>query len=388
MHGIIKPSAPSELDGSRDLRERLKHGARVYRWFLGLVILPTLLVAAYYYLVASNQYESSADFVVRKAESEKSGAGGLGQVLGFSFGTSQTLGEAYVVGDYLLSHDAVGALQREDRLVERFNRSDVDLLSRLRFSSPKPETLLKYYRKHVNVVQDSETGITRLTVHAFSPDDAYAIGSKLLRMGEARINDINVRTYRGQIAAARRELAAAESALGDIQRRMTGFRQARDDIDPERTGTAQIGLVANLTASLVAARSRLNAMGGLVSKSSPQYRALAAQVHALEAQVGGQSARMTGQGRTIASSLGDYEDLVVRRDFAAKRYAAAAAAFEQARADALKQQLYLIRIVDANRPVKSLFPERGRIVLTVFLSLIVAYGIGWLLVAGVKEHSL
>jgi capsular polysaccharide transport system permease protein len=39
-------------------------------------------------------------------------------------------------------------------------------------------------------------------------------------------------------------------------------------------------------------------------------------------------------------------------------------------------------------PVKSLFPERGRIVLTVFLSLLVGYGIGWLLVAGVKEHSL
>lgn len=387
MHGIIKPmTAPDEA--GRDALRQLKQLLHRFRWFVLLVLLPTLLVAAYYYLMASDQYESSADFVVRKADSEKSGASGLGQVLGFSFGTSQTLSEAYVVEDYLLSHDAVAVLQREDRLVERFHRPDADLLSRLRFSNPKPETLLKYYRGHVNLTQDSDTGITRLTVHAFTPEDAYAISSKLLRMGEARINDINIRTYRGQIAAARRELTAAEGALVDLQRRMTGFRQTRDDIDPERTGTAQIGLVSNLTASLVAARSRLNGMEGLVSKSSPQYRALAAQVHALEAQVAGQSARLTGQGRTIASSLGSYEDLVVRRDFAAKRYAAAAAAFEQARSDALKQQLYLIRIVDANRPVKSLFPERGRIVLTVFLSLLVAYGIGWLLVAGVKEHSL
>ena len=30
--------------------------------------------------------------------------------------------------------------------------------------------------------------ISRLTVHAFTPEDAYAISSKLLRMGEGRIN--------------------------------------------------------------------------------------------------------------------------------------------------------------------------------------------------------
>jgi capsular polysaccharide transport system permease protein len=388
MHGIIRPAILSELDARETARQRLKHMLWPYRWFLGLVILPTLLVAGYYYLIASDQYESKADFVVRKADAGAMGGGGIGQVLGFSIGSSQTQSEAYVVEDYLLSHDAVAVLRKEDRLVDRFQRPDVDLLSRLHFANPKPENLLKYYRKHVDLTQDSETGITHLSVRAFTPDDAFAISSKLLRLGEARINDINVRTYRGQIAAAQRELADAEMALGDIQRRITGFRQSQGDINPAGTGQAQITMVTTLTANVVAARARLNSMDGLVSRSSPQYRALSSQVRALEAQVAGQSARLTGRGQTIASSLGNYEDLVVRQEFAAKRYTAAAASYQQSRAEALKQQLYLIRVVDANLPVKSLFPERGRIVLTVFLSLLVAYGIGWLLVAGVKEHSL
>jgi len=388
MHGIIKPAAIAEPDYGQAWQLRLKRALWPYRWFLAFVVLPTTLVAAYYYLIASHQYESRADFVVRKADSTMLSTGGVGQILGFSLGTSQAQSDAFMVQDYLLSHDAVALLRHEDQLVERFQRPSIDIISRLHWSNPKPENVLKYYRRHVDVLQDPETSITHLSVRAFTPEDAYAIAAKLLKLGEARINDINVRTYRDQIAASRRELTDAEIALGDIQRRITGFRQAQGDINPAGTGQAQITMVAGLTANLVAARARLHAMEGLISRSSPQYQALAAQVRALEGQVAGQSARLTGQGQTIASGLGNYEDLVVRQDFAAKRYAAAAATYQQARAEALKQQLYLIRVVDANKPVKSTFPERWRIVLTIFISLLVAYGIGWLLIAGVKEHSL
>jgi capsular polysaccharide transport system permease protein len=388
MHGIIRPAILSDISAKEAAWQRRKQMFWPYRWFLALVILPTLLVAGYYYLIASDQYESRADFVVRKADAGAMGGGGIGQVLGFSIGSSQTQSEAFVVEDYLLSHDAVAILRKEDNLVGRFQRPEIDLLSRLHFADPKPENLLKYYRKHVELTQNAETGIAHLSVRGFTPEDSYAISRKLLRLGEARINDLNIRSYRGQIAAARRELTEAEAALGAIQRRMTGFRQTQRDINPEGTGQAQITMVTGLTQNLVGARAQLNAMAGFVSKSSPQYRALSAQVRALEAQVAGQSARLTGQGQTIASGLGNYEDLVIRQEFAAKRYAAAAAAYQQSRAEALKQQLYLIRVVDANLAVKSLYPERGRIVLTLFLSLLVGYGIGWLLVAGVKEHSL
>ncbi|MFX8504390.1 hypothetical protein ABTL94_19190, partial [Acinetobacter baumannii] len=55
------------------------------RAFLVLVVAPGLLVAIYYGLIASNQYESSADFVVRKADASKPGTD-VGQLLGFSIG--------------------------------------------------------------------------------------------------------------------------------------------------------------------------------------------------------------------------------------------------------------------------------------------------------------
>ncbi len=386
MHGIIRPDGLG-LQAPSTRRSRMREAVYLYRYFLLMVVLPTAIVAAYYYLFASNQYVSKADYIVKRADVAVS-ANGFAQLFGMNLGGSATTSESHLVSDYLLSHDAVARLRKEDGLVARFRRDGVDLLSRLWSANPTPERLQKYYQRHVHVEQDSESGISHLEVRAFSPQDAYAIASKLMLLGEERINQLNVRTYRDQISSAAKELDDANTALSQAQETLTGFRRQHQDIDPEGSGKAQIGLVSQLTGNLVTARARQRAMQGVISPDSPQYRAITAQVRALETQIAGQSNRIAGTGPSIAASLGDYENLVIRRENAARRYTAVAAQYDQSRADAERKQVYLIRVVNANMPVKSLYPERGTTVLTVFFSLALAYGIGWLLLAGVREHSM
>ncbi len=387
MLGIISPKDAQSVGSSRGWGARVRQLVYVYRYLLLLVVLPTALVAAYYYLIASDQYETTVDFVVRRADA--SGApSGMGQLLGMNLGVSTVSTEAYMVNDYLQSNDAAAQLRQQDRLVERFRRPFIDPVSRLWQDNPSPERLLKYYNRHVTVTLDPETGITRLAVHAFTPDDAYELGGKLLRMGEEQINQLNIRTYRDQVAHARNEVDLASKSLQEAEQALTSYRRNHDDIDPEGSGKAQVTMVTNLTAGLTTARARLKAMEGLISHESPQYRATQAQVRALEAQVAGQSQRIAGGGSSIAASLGGYESLQVQRETAVRRFATATAAYETARAEAERKQTYLIRVVDANRAVKALYPERGKIVGTVFLSLIFSFAIGWMLVQGVKEHQI
>lgn len=387
MHGVIQPrhrGAPGDTGG---LIARLRTLVADNRFFLAIVILPAALAAVYLYLIASDQYESSADFVIRHAEAPASD-GGTGQILGFSLGTPSTASEAYIVQKYLLSHDAVAKLRREDELVARFRPAEADWFSRLWSVDPTPERLLKYYLQQVKLDQDETSGITHLTVHTFRPADSYALTAKLLHMGEQQINAINEQTYKDQVSSAKRQLDGAAEQLAAIQRRLTGFRRVHADVDPEGTGKAQLGMVTNLTTSLVQARGQLAATGRAVVHDSPQYRALRRQVQALEAQIAGQSSRIAGSGPSVAGRLGDYEQLVIEREETAKLYAAAATQYSQAVAEAKRKQLYLIRVVEPNQPVRSLYPERGKIVLTVLASLFFAYAIGWLLWAGVKEHSI
>lgn len=376
--------------GKSALGERMKAWVASRRPFLLIVVLPTLLVTLYYGLVATNQYESEADFIVRAAQDAGSAPpSGLSQVLNLAGGVTGGETEALSVDDYLSSHDAAEALRANDQLVDRFRRPEVDPLSRLFSANPTSESLLNYYRKHVQVSFSGETGITTLRVRAFRPEDSYAIINALLKLGEKRVNDLNIRVYQDTLAVANRQLDDAQAAVSRSQATMTGFRQTSEDIDPTGSSAAQIRLVSDLTGNLSAARAQLASMAGSIRPDSPQYVALTARVRALEAQVAAQSGRLAGDGggKTMATDLGAYEELRLRQDFAAKRYAAAAAALEQARDRAMEQQLFILRVVEPNIPEKSTYPKRVTIILTVFFGLLFVYAIGWLIAAGVKEHA-
>lgn len=387
MHGIITP----QTGALTIVRPHPIERARAWLWrrraFVAVVLLPVLAVAAYLFLIASDQYESEAHFLVRTAAAEPVAGTGVSQMLSAATGLSSAQNEAMSVADYLTSHDVVATLRREDRLVQRFHDTGGDVLSRLSRADSAPETLLKYYRKQVKVEYNTETGITTLRVHAFRPADAYELNRKLLLLGERRVNILNLRSYNDAVAMSRRQLGDAEQALAGAQLALTTFRKASGDIDPQASGQAQIGLVTTLTGQLAAARAQLSAMGGMIDHASPQYRALEGRVAALSAQVGAQSGRLVGSSGAIANDISGYEGLRIRQQFLAKRYEAAAASLEKAREQAQRQQLYVVRVVEANMPVKALFPQRWRILMTVTIAALLIYGIGWLIIAGVREHA-
>lgn len=388
MHGVIRSAEFDEQRAPSPL-SRARAALFPLRWFALIVLLPTLLTTAYYYLIASDQYEATADFVVRQSEANVKGglgAGGIGAMLGF--GTSQSEADALIVAHYLQSGNAVRVLREQDALVERYTRPQIDFLSRLRWTDPQPEQLLKYFRKQAVISEDPDTSIMHVSVRAFTPQDSYAIIRKLLTLGEQRVNDLNERNFKDQIATSQQQLVEAEQSLNQILGQLTEFRRVRSDIDPATTGRAQITMVSTVEAQLIAARAKMANVGRVISQNSPQYRAIASEVRALEGQVASERAQLAGSNTSIAAGLGDYEDLMVRKEFATQRYAVAAAASQQAKAEAVKQQLYVIRIVDPELPVKSLYPERGKTIITIFFGLLAVYAIGWLLAAGIKEHSL
>lgn len=387
MHGIIEP-AILEAPARPPLWSRLRDWVWARRMFMLVVAVPSLIVGGYLYLIASDQFMSEAHFLVRPVDSSNATPGlGVSQALSMATGISAGQNEAMSVADYLTSHDAVATLRQHNQLVERFARPDADVLSRLHGTDPTPERLLKYYRSQVKVLYNTETGLTTLTVRAFRPQDSYDLVTRLLQLGEARVNELNLRSYQDAIALSERQLTEAEQALAANQIRMTHFRQARRDIDPQASGQAQIGLVSTLNAQLSDARAQLHAMSGLIDRNSPQFRALSAREQALAGQVATQSGRLTGTDQAIANDIGGYEDLKLRQEFLAKRYDAAATSLQRSREQALRQQLYVVRVVNPNMPVKALYPERARILGTVFVGLLLLFSIGWLIAAGVREHA-
>ncbi|NDG72138.1 MAG: lipopolysaccharide biosynthesis protein, partial [Proteobacteria bacterium] len=148
MHGIIKPQSLQDSDAGTDWPSALIGWGQRNKWFLIIVMLPTLLTAAYYYLVAADQYQSEAHFVVRTGDNAPTPTSGLSQLLGMGGGISQSRSDAMSVNDFLDSQQAVDMVNKRLDLVERFRRSEADPATRLWFAEPTPEMLLRYYRKH------------------------------------------------------------------------------------------------------------------------------------------------------------------------------------------------------------------------------------------------
>ncbi|HMI20968.1 MAG TPA: lipopolysaccharide biosynthesis protein, partial [Sphingomonas sp.] len=122
-------------DHELTLVERIRNLMWIRRWLLMIVILPTVLVALYLYGFASDQYESEAHFLVHSADRPQIPTG-AGAALSMLTGSGAGQNEAMSVADYLTSHDAVAALRRDDRLVERFRQPGVDLFNRLYPANP------------------------------------------------------------------------------------------------------------------------------------------------------------------------------------------------------------------------------------------------------------
>lgn len=361
---------------------------KINRLFAFTVLLPTALSVLYFGLVASDVYISESRFVV--SSPERSAGSTLGALLlkGTGFGRAQD--DAYTVQNYVLSRDALGVLNQQLQLGDAFSARSVDIVNRFGAwdFDRSFEALHRYYQnKVVGLTHDNASGISTLTVRAYSAEQAQRINALLLEQSEALVNRLNDRGRQDLIRFAAEEVKAAEDKAKTAALALSSFRNRQGVIDPERQSTLQLQQIAKLQDELLASKAQLNQLQTF-TKNNPQIPALQQRVRTLEAEVAKESAKVAGGGQgSLAGKAADYQRLLLEREFADKQLASAMASLESARNEAQRKQLYLERIVQPNLPDKALEPRRLRGVLATLLLGLVAWGILSMLIAGVKEHQ-
>ena len=358
-----------------------------HRWLILFVGLPTLLAVVYYGLIASPIYSSQSVFII-KSPGQKTvptvSLANLIQTSGLSAGQEQTK----EVLQYIRSRSAVRDLEKQTDVRTRFSRRGVDFLSRFPrpFGDSSFEGFYRYYGSIVSAKLDDETGLAVLDVRAFTPGDAYELNTKLLNLSEALVNRLNERAEGRGIAEAERRVVQAETRLRNARMALGAYRNQNQLLDPGK----QAAGVLEVSNRLVSEQSALQAQLDLMQRVAPRNPAIPAlknRIAAIGRAIVVQTGRAVGTPTGIASKLGTYESLDVEQEFATQMLTAANASLETSRTDAQKQQFYLERVVDPNKPDDSSLPRRWLQVLTVFAVSLCLYFIGWMLVVGILEHS-
>lgn len=382
----INPSFPVEVEAPIE-NTTLAQWLRKRRWFLAMVVLPTLLAAIYYGLIAADIYISESRFVIKSPDqkrSQMSTLANLVQTTGLSSGHEQT----NEVLTYVRSRDALQALQKSIDIGDKFSTPQADFLSRFPqpFNENSFEGLFKYYGKRVDARVDAETGTATIKVEAFSPQDAYIINRQLLDLSEALVNRLNSRAQSKGILEAQKQVDLATQRAKDARIALAQYRNAQALIDP----TKQAGGVLEIANTMIGERAALQAQVDMMQRLTPRNPSIPAlrnRINAISVQIASQDSRVVGNGSGIASKLGGYENLLVEQEFATENLTAANASLVQARAESQRQQFYLERVVDPNTPDTPLLPKRFINILIVFAAATCLYFIAWMFMIGVLEHA-
>jgi capsular polysaccharide transport system permease protein len=364
-------------------KSRLKRFLRhPFTWW---VLAPTLLAAIYYYAIASDQYVSEARFVVRsRADAPQLSLGTM--ISAAVGGGGSTGGEAYSVRDFLTSHDAAVRTDEQLDLTRIWGREDADWLARLHHDDP--ERLTKFFNSMVSVTFDSTTGVVTIRVRSFSPEDSKAIATTLLGLSEELINSLSSRAREDALRIARDEVAIAERRVLESREALTRFREQQQELDSAGAVQAAVQTMGQLEGQLIAAQAELRERMAFMRPDNVALQNTRNRIEALERQIAAERSRRTQGGDALSQQLAGFERLMLEREFADRQLASATASLETARMEAQRQQMYLSRVVEPNLAVYPLYPRKLISVGSIFLGLSVAFGIGGLLVAGMREHAV
>lgn len=355
------------------------------RLFLITTAIPTLLAVLYFGLIAADVYISESRFVVRSPEKQTTSP--LGLILKGA-GISRAQDDAFVVQDYIVSRDAMTALQKELNIKAAYSRPHGDFLNRFPGLDwdDSLENFYRYYQKVVGVQLDATSSIATLSVRAFNAEQAQKINQRLLEHAEELVNRLNKRAQEDMIRFAESEVAKAEAKAKQAALALADYRNRKNVINPEQQAAIPLQQIAKLQDELITTQSQIAQLERL-ARDNPQLPVLRQQARMLENEIAKLSAGVAGaKDKSLASIAAEFQRLVLEKEFADKMLASAMSSLELARNEAQRQQLYLERISAPSLPDAAMEPRRVRSVLAVFILGLIAWGVMTMLIAGIREH--
>lgn len=340
--------------------------------FVVIVLLPAIVMAIYLWRQAADQYASNLGFSVRREESSSAIEllGGITELSGSSSSDTDILYK------FLQSQELVQHLDQRLDLRSLWSRPQNDPI--FAYDAPGTiEDLLDHWGRMVKIYYDSGSGLIDIRVLAFQPDDAKLIAQAVFEESSKMINELSDIAREDAIRYSRADLQEAEERLKTARQILTEFRNRNQIVDPTIDTQSQMGLVTTLQEQLAQALIELDLLRITTRESDPRIDSVENKIRVIQDRIKDERDKLglgggAHDGRAFADLVGEYERLIVDREFAEQAYVAALAAFDAARSDAVRQSRYLAAHVEPTLAEKAEYPQRATLlsisVLFLFLS--------------------
>jgi len=353
--------------------------------YLTVVAIASIIMSAYWLLIASDRYVSEAHLVVQQTNLPG------GQSMDFSGLLSGVLGsnsnsDQHMLSDYLYSVDMLKKLDQKLNLKQHYSDSSHDLFSRL--WNQEIEFFHEYYRKHTEVYQDAENGILYIKAQAYDPKIAQQIVATLVQDGEIFINGLAHQLANEQVKFLEEQVAKIKEQTIATRQQLIAYQNKNGVLSPQANAESMIGILAQLEAKRIELDAQRSALRSYLVPNHPSIVQLDQQIAAINSQAKTERAKLAAPtGKTLNKTVEEFQRLEFDALFAQEVYKTGLAALERGRVEAARTIKKVAILQQPTLPEYAKQPRRYyNALMFVFVFLITA-GIAHLIMSIVKEHK-
>jgi capsular polysaccharide transport system permease protein len=340
----------------------------------------------YWGVIASDRYVSEADVLIEHTQLGAEKSVDLGSLLGGG-GGGNNRPEQLLLRSYLLSTDMMKKLDAKMRLKSHFSDPQQDPLSRLSPSATQ-EQFYRYYLSRISVEFDDYSGVLVIKAQASDPKTAQAITRTLLSEGENYMNEVGHHLAESQVTFLEKQVASMAARYQQARLAVLNFQNKHDMVSPENTAETDVGSINKLRATRVELDTRRAALLAYLTPEAPGVVDLNVQIAAIDKQIAEQQSHLTGKsGKSLNSTVEEYQRLQMEAGFAEDVYKTALAGLEKGRVE-VTRTLKKVSVLQApTLPEESLQPRRLYNIVTFVLVTMLVAGILTLLAAIIRDHK-
>ncbi len=353
---------------------------------LAIIILPMLVAAVYFLVLAAPRYVSESRLSVRMATVSPTVIPGVISMTGSP--TPLSYEDTLYLMNYIQSSTMLEQLDGKLQLRKHYEKPRFDFLGRL-WSGTSKEWFLYYYQSRVLLEFDDLSGLLTISAQAFDPDTAKKLAETILAISEQWVNDYSWRVARDQIAFTEQLSKSANDKLQDAKLKVVDFQSKYHLMDPVSQSSAANSLTASLQATLATQESALAALTSYQHTDAPQVQTLRSQVAATRAQIAAERLRPTAGGANdrLSTLNVEYTNLLLDETIANNNYVSAVTALEAARIDATRKLKSLVVVEQPTRPDAAAYPRWLYDLVTMLVVCVLIYTVVRLSIATILEHQ-
>lgn len=335
-----------------------------FRKPLLLILVPTLLCAAYWRFFYTPTYEAVVIVVPRSGE-RPAANDVAGAMLGSALRSKDI--DSRMLEHYLQSSDMLARLDRDLDLRAHFSSSSINRFQRLA-PDASSDAFLAHYRGHLRVIVDS-SALLHIQIKAYDSAFALQLADLILQHAETFLNGVSVTLAKKQVEFIQGEVAKAENQLRVATQNLAKHQTRSGQLDPSRYSSVLMEVISKLEGELTRSQATLAGKLSFLSADAPQLTAERARIDAISREIAGLRDRLASSGGDakspgLASDILDFSNVLIETEFAAKTYSATLLALQAAHADAaynVRTLIVLSRPATLENPA---YPRNGYWALT------------------------